>query len=888
MSKRCLALVASCLLCLSLSPVARAQSVPAAPIPQDPRDPASVEDFIGAPARPKPLKSFEVPQHPFMAANGDSNIHDDAYQTDAYDRMGPLGKDMTVTSTFHVADCASVTFDTKGRIVTICMGVDGPRLVMMDPVTLDTLAFHPLPPRSGAGTGTGIFTDFSGGGYFYLDDQDRAVVPTNNRQIWLIGSNDTTFQIERTYDLSAAVPVGDNLVSVLPDWSGNYWFITAKGLVGTVQRDTGVVATRAFEGEINANSFAVDDSGGVFIVSDHALYRFDAGEDGEPEVTWRTEYDRGSRLKPGQASQGSGTTPTVIGERYVAITDNADPRMNVLVYERNGPDAGSLLCKEPVFAPDAGNTDQSLIAVGNSLVVENNYGYSGPTSTFQGGTTTPGLTRVSFGRKGCRTVWESDEIAPSVVPKVSLANGLLYTYTKPPDEEADPWYLTAIDFRTGETVYKKLAGTGLGYNNNYAPVTIGPDGSAYVGALGGLIRLSDATPPEQAEGTRSCALPAEGEWEEAPPREVNVDPQKLEAALDFERPRMTQEIAVFRHGCLIGERRWFTGEGEHFEGWSMSKSATAMAAGRAISLGLLDIDDSVGKFVPEADAEHAAITVRDLLTMTSGLHWNLWRDYNIAMKDRVKDALSLPFDHEPGTFFEYGESPVALLAKVVGNAAGEDFQDFVQRELMGPIGMGRDDWSWTRDRAGNTEGYRGLNTTVDNFSRLGHLMMRNGRWKGTAVLDEGWVRDAVEPSSTNPGYGYMFWLNESDSYIAPTVYSRDERDHRPIESAPHDMYFMAGIQQQRTWVIPSLDMVVVRVGGSGDRDPDTRSSVFTSSYGENEHEFFRLLMDAVMDADIEDPGPYENGSPVPPLDPEYGIVKSSTEPDDMIAGFGGP
>jgi CubicO group peptidase (beta-lactamase class C family) len=256
------------------------------------------------------------------------------------------------------------------------------------------------------------------------------------------------------------------------------------------------------------------------------------------------------------------------------------------------------------------------------------------------------------------------------------------------------------------------------------------------------------------------------------------------------------------------------------------------------------------------------------------------------MKDRVKDALSLPLDHEPGTFFEYGESPVALLAKVVGNAAGEDFQDFIQRELMGPIGMTSDDWFWTRDRAGNTEGYRGLNTSVDDFSRLGHLMLHDGRWNETAVLDERWVRDALEPRATNPGYGYMVWLNEGDRYIAPTVYSRDERDHRHIESAPHDMYFMAGIQQQRVWVIPSLDMVVVRIGGSGDRDPDTRASVFTAASGEYEHEFFRLLMRAVMDADVEDPGPYENGSPIPPLDPNYGIVKSTTEPDDIIAGFG--
>jgi hypothetical protein len=89
--------------------------------------------------------------------------------------------------------------------------------------------------------------------------------------------------------------------------------------------------------------------------------------------------------------------------------------------------------------------------------------------------------------------WCSEEIAPSVVPKVSLGAGLVYTYTKPPAEDnADRWFLTALDFRTGETVYKRLAGIGLGYNNHYAPVTIGPGGASYVGTFGGLVSMRDA------------------------------------------------------------------------------------------------------------------------------------------------------------------------------------------------------------------------------------------------------------------------------------------------------------------------------------------------------------------------------------------------------------
>jgi hypothetical protein len=107
---------------------------------------------------------------------------------------------------------------------------------------------------------------------------------------------------------------------------------------------------------------------------------------------------------------------------------------------------------------------------------------------------------VAKNRKSCRTVWHSDEIAPSVVPKVSLPNGLVYTYTKPGGSMADPWYFTALDFRTGRTVWKFQPGGGLGFNNNYAPVTIGPDGTAYVGTLGGLVAIRDATPPKQPSG----------------------------------------------------------------------------------------------------------------------------------------------------------------------------------------------------------------------------------------------------------------------------------------------------------------------------------------------------------------------------------------------------
>jgi len=327
------------------------------------------------------------------------------------------------------------------------------------------------------------------------------VIPTNNRQIWVVGETESPigpgFALLRTYDLSSAVALGDGIVSVLPDWHGLLWFVTVHGLVGTVEPASGALAVLGLGGEAIGNSFAVDETGGVFIVSDHALYRFDAGPNGAPLVTWRETYDRGTRLKPGQVNFGSGTTPTLMGRSWVAITDNADPRMNVLVYRRAAVVSGPrLFCTEPVFAAGMSATENSLIGVGTrSLVVENNYGYSGPAVTENGGTTEPGVTRVDLGTSGCRTVWTSAERVPSTVSKVSLGAGLVYTYTKDPEpNNTDAWYFTAIDFRTGQTVYKRRAGTGLGFNNNFAPVTLGPDGTAYVGALGGLVQIRDAQP----------------------------------------------------------------------------------------------------------------------------------------------------------------------------------------------------------------------------------------------------------------------------------------------------------------------------------------------------------------------------------------------------------
>jgi hypothetical protein len=426
-----------------------------------------------------------------MAGNPDNNIHGDAYMTDTYRRGGPLGRRPTVTSTSQLAECASLTFDRRGRIETVCVGVSSVTLKLLDPVTLEELASYPLPNRR---AGTGTFDDFSGGGYFYLDHRDRAVVPTTTNHVLVVRqTGGPGFEVARDFDLTPRIGTEDKIVSVIPDWSGRLVFVTEAGVVGAVSPGSGKVRTKDLGEEIT-NSLAVDETGGVYVVTTRALYRVDVARSGRVRTTWRERYANTGVQKPGQVSPGSGTTPTVVGRRWVAITDNADP-MRVVVYRR-GADVrrDRRVCAVRVFGKGASATDNSLIAAGRRLVVTNNHGYGGPTSTSGGGITTPGIERIDVDRdgRGCHRVWRNtEERSPSSVPKLSLRNGLVYTVLKDPAGHEDPWYLGALDFRTGRLVYKLRYGTGLGYNVNYAPVSLGRDGAAYVGVLDGLVRVAD-------------------------------------------------------------------------------------------------------------------------------------------------------------------------------------------------------------------------------------------------------------------------------------------------------------------------------------------------------------------------------------------------------------
>lgn len=464
-----------------------------APIPVLPTD-LLVPRFVGAPVTAQPLAHPEIPQHPFLAPNGASSMHNDAYSSDAYAVSGPVGRDLQVTSAaYGVRECATVAFDSTGRLVGLCGGLDGFVMMVIDPDTLGIVDQLRVSARD-LTTGANPLSDICGGTYFFLDDADHAFATTTKRTIAEVAvAADGSLTRIRDFDLSAHVPKDDCLVATAPAWDGRVWWFSQDGRVGTLDRATGEVhALRLPGGEGIFNSVSGDETGGMYAVTTHALYRFDATAGGAPEITWRESYDRGTRKKPGMLSQGSGTSPTLIGERWVVIADNADPRTQVLVYDRRRDVGTRLHCAVPTLPANAGTTENSLVAAGSSVIIENNYGYTGPLSTTLGATTRPGIERVMIEDDGCHVAWTNPSVAPTSVPKASLGNGLVYAYTKPKRTDlVDAWYLTAIDIRTGATAWSVLTGTGPQWNNHYASIYLGPDGSAYVATLVGMVRVAD-------------------------------------------------------------------------------------------------------------------------------------------------------------------------------------------------------------------------------------------------------------------------------------------------------------------------------------------------------------------------------------------------------------
>lgn len=387
---------------------------------------------------------------------------------------------------------------------------------------------------------------------------------------------------------------------------------------------------------------------------------------------------------------------------------------------------------------------------------------------------------------------------------------------------------------------------------------------ALIVAFSGSAGVADAAPrADTSPPPAHCSQPVgSAPATTTAPADVGVDKARLDDAITFAASRLRTHIQVFRNNCLIG-----TGPLNRTTGsipwnlFSSTKSVVSMLAGIAVTQGKLDLDASIARYLSpgEVDRAHAAITVRDLLTQSSGLRQSIITeaipsgldvDPNIA-----KQALALPVQHPPGTFFEYTQHGPDLLAYVVQRAVGQDLQQFAQQNLFGPLGIDSHSYYWARDRSGHTYGYAFLFMPPAEYSRLGLLMVNDGLWHGRRIIASDYIRQARTPSAANHCYGFLFWVNDSPC-IGPSFPSRQTFDSAPLAGLPPDAYAMVGFLQQNNFIVPSLGLLVSWTGFLGDVSPDPATLLSANPNSELYHSFFRKLVAAFRSPRLPDPGPY--------------------------------
>ena len=266
--------------------------------------------------------------------------------------------------------------------------------------------------------------------------------------------------------------------------------------------------------------------------------------------------------------------------------------------------------------------------------------------------------------------------------------------------------------------------------------------------------------------------------------------------------------------------------------YSMSKSFTSILVGIAADQGKLDLDDKASKYITEWQGTKSEdVTIRDLLSNTSGRHWDLITDYRkmaFTVPDKTTFAVGLGQDAPPGKVWEYNNSAIQTLQLVLKKATGTEPTEYAQQYLFDPLAM--HDTTWETDDAGNTLMFSGIVSTCLDLARFGLMMLHHGEWKGKQVVSADYVKEATTRSSKlNAAYGLLWWINDKGPVLGTSAAmgggGGEPDSERLAPRAPHNAFWAIGAGRQMIAVLPSEGIVAVRMGAAPvDKDSLTADS----------------------------------------------------------------
>lgn len=331
-------------------------------------------------------------------------------------------------------------------------------------------------------------------------------------------------------------------------------------------------------------------------------------------------------------------------------------------------------------------------------------------------------------------------------------------------------------------------------------------------------------------GPESAGLPAywpTSGWRKEEPEKLGFDAAKLAAALAFTAPNAnTQAVFVVRHGYVAAESysRGFTATTQH-ESYSMAKSFSSGLVGIALAEGkLASLDDKVCAAYPmqwdcAASADpRSRISIDHAMNLSTGLEWREdWRSTATGTNDafalNLLDAvLAKKAAQEPGEKKRYSTGDPALLSGVLQKATGMSPLQYAKQKIFDVIGT--PGIRWNNDFRGRTTTYAGMQATASEYAKYGYLYLQRGNWDGQQVIPAAWVDRTTQAKNACEDWNQYLWHVNPPVRLGKQDPNCDSLYCPPVSFAdlPHDAFFAEGVYGQFIFIVPSADLVVVRLG----------------------------------------------------------------------------
>ena len=314
------------------------------------------------------------------------------------------------------------------------------------------------------------------------------------------------------------------------------------------------------------------------------------------------------------------------------------------------------------------------------------------------------------------------------------------------------------------------------------------------------------------------------EWETTSAESLGWNTSQLDELYAYLDDKNTKGFMILKNGNIVLEK-YFNGHSQNanWEWYSAVKSLTATAIGVAQEDGYININNKTSDYLGNnwsslTQEKQDLITVKHHLTMTTGLQ-------NTPLNFIAWTCTTAPcmiYNVDAGTKWQYHQGSFTQAQNIISQSTGVNFKVYIKEKILDQIGV-----------TGSWNSVLNLNIFSSNtrgMARFGLLALNKGTWGDNAIVSESYFDEMTNTSqSLNKSYGYLWWLNGKDGFVAPDTF---EYPGSLIPNGPSDMICALGAQDQKIYVIPSKNMVVVRSGESTGIESLASSSFDNELWGE--------------------------------------------------------